>query len=216
MSWYPLGRPVGTTIYPGMQVTAVWLKNHLLPNWSINDICVFIPAWFGVAATLAVAWLTLECSRESGSLLENIWGVSHLYRWVGLPIVNLSLQWLEAIVPSPSAWGLRTTNQSSPIAPYVCAVAAASIMSVVPAHLLRSIGGGYDNESIAMTAMVLTFACWTCSLRDFGGKDTATNGGSSKIDMPNQDNFIVTSLLGRSLGLPIFTWWRRGVGTSLC
>ena len=23
MSWYPLGRPVGTTIYPGMQVTSV-------------------------------------------------------------------------------------------------------------------------------------------------------------------------------------------------
>ena len=23
MSWYPLGRPVGTTIYPGMQITAV-------------------------------------------------------------------------------------------------------------------------------------------------------------------------------------------------
>lgn len=136
--------------------------------------------------------------------MENIWGVSHLYRWVGLPIVNLSLQWLEAIVPSPSAWGLRTTNQSSPIAPYVCAVAAASIMSVVPAHLLRSIGGGYDNESIAMTAMVLTFACWTCSLRDFGGKDTATNGGSSKIDMPNQDNFIVTSLLGALTGIAYF------------
>ena len=23
MSWYPLGRPVGTTIYPGMQITSV-------------------------------------------------------------------------------------------------------------------------------------------------------------------------------------------------
>ena len=25
MSWYPLGRPVGTTIYPGMQMTSVFL-----------------------------------------------------------------------------------------------------------------------------------------------------------------------------------------------
>ena len=25
MSWYPLGRPVGSTIYPGMQLTAVAL-----------------------------------------------------------------------------------------------------------------------------------------------------------------------------------------------
>jgi dolichyl-diphosphooligosaccharide--protein glycosyltransferase len=37
--WYPLGRPVGTTIYPGMQVTSVAIKKFLLPNWSINDIC---------------------------------------------------------------------------------------------------------------------------------------------------------------------------------
>jgi len=28
--WYPLGRPVGTTIYPGMQFTAVFLKNTCL------------------------------------------------------------------------------------------------------------------------------------------------------------------------------------------
>eukprot|EP00657_Telonema_sp_P-1_P003093 TRINITY_DN17351_c0_g1_i1.p1 TRINITY_DN17351_c0_g1~~TRINITY_DN17351_c0_g1_i1.p1 ORF type:complete len:136 (-),score=84.13 TRINITY_DN17351_c0_g1_i1:95-502(-) len=25
MSWYPLGRPVGTTIYPGMQITSVFI-----------------------------------------------------------------------------------------------------------------------------------------------------------------------------------------------
>ena len=29
MSWYPLGRPVGTTIYPGMQVTAVAIWKSL-------------------------------------------------------------------------------------------------------------------------------------------------------------------------------------------
>jgi len=28
MSWYPLGRPVGTTIYPGMQITAVALWRY--------------------------------------------------------------------------------------------------------------------------------------------------------------------------------------------
>merc|ERR1719506_498792 len=29
MSWYPLGRPVGTTIYPGMQFTGVWIYEAL-------------------------------------------------------------------------------------------------------------------------------------------------------------------------------------------
>merc|ERR1719502_847386 len=28
-SWYPLGRPVGTTIYPGMQISSVAIKNVL-------------------------------------------------------------------------------------------------------------------------------------------------------------------------------------------
>ena len=49
MSWYPLGRPVGTTIYPGMQVTAVSIFNALKAlgsNYamSLNDVCVFLPA----------------------------------------------------------------------------------------------------------------------------------------------------------------------------
>jgi dolichyl-diphosphooligosaccharide--protein glycosyltransferase len=37
--------------------------------------------------------------------------------------------------------------------------------AVVPAHLMRSVGGGYDNESIAMTAMCATFYFWCRSLR---------------------------------------------------
>ena len=53
MSWYPLGRPVGSTIYPGMQVTAVtlWKVINLFTPISLNDTCVFFPAWFGGAAT---------------------------------------------------------------------------------------------------------------------------------------------------------------------
>lgn len=38
-SWYPLGRPVGTTIYPGMQITSVVLwKVGFFPlgNGAIN------------------------------------------------------------------------------------------------------------------------------------------------------------------------------------
>ena len=42
---------------------------------------------------------------------------------------------------------------------------AALIMAIVPAHIMRSVGGGYDNESIAMTAMCATFFFWVRSLR---------------------------------------------------
>ena len=115
-SWYPLGRPVGTTIYPGMQITsvAIWkaMKATMKKGMSLNDVCVFVPAWFGVSATCFLGLLTAECSNS-----------------------------------------------------YASGAVAAGIMSIVPAHLMRSVGGGYDNESIALTAMCATFYCWTRSLR---------------------------------------------------
>lgn len=80
---------------------------------SLNDVCVFVPAWFGVSATLFLALLTYECTFSSSA-----------------------------------------------------AVAAAGIMAVIPAHIMRSVGGGYDNESVAMTAMLMTFYFWCRALRN--------------------------------------------------
>ena len=116
MSWYPLGRPVGTTIYPGMQITAValWrILNAIGIKMSLNDVCVFFPAWFGAVATFLTAMLTKECSGSG-----------------------------------------------------TAAVAAALVMSIVPAHTMRSVAGGYDNESLAVTAMCLTFYTWCRALRN--------------------------------------------------
>jgi hypothetical protein len=45
-------------------------------------------------------------------------------------------------------------------------VVAALIMAVIPAHTMRSIAGGYDNESLAVTAMILTFYSWARSNRN--------------------------------------------------
>lgn len=58
----------------------------------------------------------------------------------------------------------RVWNYSSPSVE--CAICAMGFMSVVPAHLMRSVGGGYDNESVAVTAMTLTFCLWMRSLRN--------------------------------------------------
>ena len=115
MSWYPLGRPVGTTIYPGMQVTSVTIFHALKAAgypMSLNDVCAYVPAWFGVSASLFTGLIAYECSG------------------------------------SPSAFAFATLA-----------------MSMMPAHLMRSIGGGYDNESIAVTAMTLVFYLWCRSLR---------------------------------------------------
>ncbi|KAL7702603.1 oligosaccharyl transferase subunit [Lotmaria passim] len=115
MSWYPLGRPVGSTTYPGLQFTAVAIHRTLAAlgvHMSLNDVCVLIPAWFGSIATLLVALMAYEVSE------------------------SLS----------------------------VTAVASLSF-AIVPAHLMRSMAGEFDNECIALAAMLLTFYLWTRSLR---------------------------------------------------
>jgi len=130
-SWYPLGRPVGTTIYPGMQITSVVIKrvlNALGNPISLNDVCCMVPVWFGVTATFFLSLLTSECS---GSLSAG--------------------------------------------------AGAALIMSIVPAHIMRSVGGGYDNESIAMTAMCATFYLWVRALRSDAGADANVASKSSYV-----------------------------------
>jgi len=116
-TWYPLGRPVGTTIYPGLQITAwfiyIVMNKYLNIYISINDVCVFIPAWFSILACTSVFGIAYEATK----------------------------------------------------APLAGAVAAA-IMAVIPAHIMRSVAGGYDNESIAMAAMCSTFYFWMLSIRN--------------------------------------------------
>lgn len=115
-SWYPLGRPVGSTIYPGMQIIAVGLYRALNAagiEISLNDTCCYFPAWFGAVATVFTGLLASECS------------------------------------------GSRTVGAY-----------AALVMAIIPAHIMRSVGGGYDNESLAVSAMVITFYFWCRSLRN--------------------------------------------------
>ncbi|CAE7554327.1 STT3A [Symbiodinium sp. CCMP2456] len=113
--WYPLGRPVGTTIYPGMQFVAVWIWRslHFLgQEMTLHDVCVFIPAWFGVASTAFLGLLTFECTRS-----------------------------IDA------------------------AICAAFIVAIIPANLVRSVAGGFDNECVAITFMNATFYFWCRALR---------------------------------------------------
>jgi dolichyl-diphosphooligosaccharide--protein glycosyltransferase len=114
--WYPLGRPVGTTVYPGMMLTASAIYHgaqHFGLGWTINDVCVFIPAGFAIFTCLATFGLTYEAYRSK-----------------------------------------------------IAAVIATGIMAIIPAHLMRSVAGGYDNESVAVFAIVMTFFLWTRSLRN--------------------------------------------------
>ncbi|CAE8635161.1 unnamed protein product [Polarella glacialis] len=80
---------------------------------SLNDVCVMIPAWFGVVATVFLGLLTYE---GSGSVDAGIW--------------------------------------------------ASVIMAIIPAHIMRSVAGGFDNECVAISCLCATFYFWCRSLRD--------------------------------------------------
>ncbi len=73
-SWYPLGRPVGTTIYPGLQVSSVAiydvLNNYFEYKISLNDVCVFVPAWFAVLACFALFGITYEASGSANAAVR--------------------------------------------------------------------------------------------------------------------------------------------------
>eukprot|EP00005_Dracoamoeba_jomungandri_P008973 CAMPEP_0174263992 /NCGR_PEP_ID=MMETSP0439-20130205/20885_1 /TAXON_ID=0 /ORGANISM="Stereomyxa ramosa, Strain Chinc5" /LENGTH=916 /DNA_ID=CAMNT_0015349661 /DNA_START=19 /DNA_END=2769 /DNA_ORIENTATION=+ len=121
-SWYPLGRPVGTTIYPGMQIVSVLIHrvlNFLNPmvvwadiGMSLNDVCVYVPVWFGMLASALTGLVAYECSFSINA-----------------------------------------------------AVVTAAIMGTIPAHIMRSVGGGFDNESVVMSFMCLTYFFHLRSLR---------------------------------------------------
>ena len=150
MSWYPLGRPVGTTIYPGMQFTAVWINRYILPSWSLNDVCCYIPAWFGAIAAVIVGLMGYECTipcNTNSTLLHWVWDL-------------VQGQKTEFTTNSrPIVLGLTSPAVE-------CGLFSMAMMAIVPAHLMRSVGGGYDNESVAVTAMCLTFYLWMRSLRN--------------------------------------------------
>jgi dolichyl-diphosphooligosaccharide--protein glycosyltransferase len=117
--WHPLGRPVGTTIYPGMQFTSAGIFRALraagFSDVTLNDVCVFTPAAFSVLACVFTGLIARE-----------------------------------AAAPRHKATAFAV---------------AVGVMAVLPAHLMRSVAGGYDNEAIAVTAIVGTFYWWIRSLR---------------------------------------------------
>ena len=121
-AWYPIGRPVGTTMFPGMQFLAVGLWR--LGKWaaatfgrpelamSLNDICVMIPAWCSAVSVTSIALIAYLATHS----------------------------WFSA-------------------------AAAALCMSIVPAHMMRTMAGVYDNESVAVPAMCFSFLTWLLTLR---------------------------------------------------
>ncbi|CAE7204310.1 stt3 [Symbiodinium sp. CCMP2456] len=151
-SWYPLGRPIGTTIYPGMQMTAVWIWEAMK---MIGSFKVETPS-----LVLALRPL-LSYLKQSG--------------WKFVPSLKpsydfspMSVNDICCMIPpwfgtyASLFTGLLTYEISRSVNAGVCATL---IMAIIPAHLMRSVGGEFDNEAVAVTAICSTFWLWILSVR---------------------------------------------------
>lgn len=112
-SWYPLGRIIGGTVYPGIMYTAAFMYRvlHFIGfKVNIRDVCVLTAPIFSAFTALSAYALTREASNTSSGLV------------------------------------------------------AAAIISIVPGYISRSVAGSYDNEGVAITAMIFCFFLWTKSV----------------------------------------------------
>ncbi|KAH3744959.1 oligosaccharyl transferase, STT3 subunit [Pelomyxa schiedti] len=108
-TWYPLGRIVGGTIYPGLMFTAALVHNFLhalhLPV-DIRNVCVLLAPWFASNTAMVAYFLTKEVWDDKAGLL------------------------------------------------------AAVFVAIVPGYTSRSVAGSFDNEGIAIFALLLTYLLW--------------------------------------------------------
>ncbi|KAI5019454.1 hypothetical protein ZWY2020_044342 [Hordeum vulgare] len=112
-TWYPLGRVIGGTVYPGLTLTAGsiwWLVNALNIPLSVETVCVFTAPIFSANASWATYLLTKEAKGTGAGLM------------------------------------------------------AAAILAMVPSYISRSVAGSYDNEAVAIFALVFTFYLYVKTL----------------------------------------------------
>ncbi|KYR02575.1 oligosaccharyl transferase [Tieghemostelium lacteum] len=112
-SWYPLGRIVGGTIYPGLMATAAtvhWLLNSINFTVNIRNVCVLLSPWF--ASNTAI--VTYKFAKE-----------------------------------------IKDTQTG---------LIAAAMVAIVPGYISRSVAGSFDNEGIAIFALIFTYYTWIKSV----------------------------------------------------
>eukprot|EP00927_Polykrikos_kofoidii_P045318 TRINITY_DN39258_c0_g1_i1.p1 TRINITY_DN39258_c0_g1~~TRINITY_DN39258_c0_g1_i1.p1 ORF type:complete len:910 (+),score=139.01 TRINITY_DN39258_c0_g1_i1:121-2850(+) len=152
MSWYPLGRPVGTTVYPGMQMTAVgiWALMKRLGAFSVDvpDVVLRLRPHLHTLELLGLPYLP----KLPSTLVFEPMSVNDIC--VMMPA------WFAAIASFFT--GLLAYEISRSVN---AGLLAAGVMAVIPAHLMRSMAGEFDNESVAMAAICSTFWFWIRSVR---------------------------------------------------
>lgn len=105
-TWYPLGRIIGGTLYPGLMVTAAlmyWALRLLSVAVHIRDVCVLTAPFFASNTTIVAYFFGKEIWDSGAGLV------------------------------------------------------AAALIAICPGYISRSVAGSYDNEGVAIFALLFTF-----------------------------------------------------------
>eukprot|EP00451_Oxyrrhis_marina_P032806 CAMPEP_0204359156 /NCGR_PEP_ID=MMETSP0469-20131031/37040_1 /ASSEMBLY_ACC=CAM_ASM_000384 /TAXON_ID=2969 /ORGANISM="Oxyrrhis marina" /LENGTH=833 /DNA_ID=CAMNT_0051347139 /DNA_START=15 /DNA_END=2516 /DNA_ORIENTATION=- len=163
MSWYPLGRPVGTTIYPGMQMTsvAIW---HVLKGISPQTYKIpkYVLRWLGLPKdTKEIAGFKLP---EWLQKLEVPFGGKRTFEPMSVNDVCVyTSAWFGSVATVFLALLAAEVSGS-----WNAGVIGGAMFSIMPAHIMRSVAGEYDNECVAVAAICSTFFFYLRSLRSPG------------------------------------------------
>ncbi|KAF9361328.1 oligosaccharyl transferase stt3 subunit [Mortierella sp. AD094] len=123
-SWYPLGRVVGGTVYPGIMVTSALIHNVLhFFNFpvDIRNVCVFLAPMFSGLTAFSAYLLTKELKDSSAGLLAAAFlgvapgyisrSVAGSYDNEGIAIFLLVFTfylWIKAVKTGSAFFGLMT------------------------------------------------------------------------------------------------------------
>jgi len=124
-AWYPLGRIVGGTIYPGLMMTAAavfWVLNFFNITINIRNVCVLLAPWFASNTAMVTYFLTKEAKNTSAGLIAAAFisivpgyisrSVAGSYDNEGIAIFTLILTyatWVKAVNTGSILWsGIAT------------------------------------------------------------------------------------------------------------
>jgi len=154
-SWYPLGRPVGTTIYPGMQMAAVAIYNSMQVV-SPFEVELQIPT----VIKKMVAYLKKWCKKNALPFFPSLpTKLSHVHMSVNDICVTMPAWFgtLQSLFGGLLAYEATFSVNA--------AISAIGVMAFIPANLMRSVAGEFDNEAVAVTAILSTFWLYARSVR---------------------------------------------------
>ncbi|KAI1230815.1 hypothetical protein IHE44_0008697 [Lamprotornis superbus] len=164
-AWYPLGRIIGGTIYPGKafaKLKCTWCKGKLDGDCIHEGQLEWRTAW---GCILSISSLGKSFEHPANSVISSpglmitsaaIYHVLHFFH-ITIDIRNVCV-FLAPLFSSFTT--IVTYHLTKELKDAGAGLLAAAMIAVVPGYISRSVAGSYDNEGIAIFCMLLTYYMW--------------------------------------------------------